>query len=295
MRTMLKPRWLAFLGLVIGVVVAFAVLGLWQLDVARDQGAKDALAQAQSQPAAPIDQVLEPHTEFQGVLSNRKVTLTGHYVASGQVLVTPRVLDGTRGYWVITPFQVDSSGAWIAVLRGFVTDPAQATAVPATRTTVSGTLAPGDSPVDLATPPPPGQLASVDLGQLVNVWTGAELYNAFVFATGESPDLTATITPAAKRVPPPAMPDQLSWRNFAYALQWWVFAAFAVYIWWKTVRDDYHDSLAARAGPDEDPDDEARDEPGDPDDEDRDAPGDPSEHPAAADQSTTDQGAPSHA
>jgi ABC-type nickel/cobalt efflux system permease component RcnA len=33
----------------------------------------------------------------------------------------------------------------------------------------------------------------------------------------------------------------LSWRNLAYALQWWVFALFAAYMWWRMVRDDYED------------------------------------------------------
>jgi len=139
---------------------------------------------------------------------------------------------------------VRSTGARIAVVRGFVTDPAQAVAPDlATEVTVSGTLAPGESPAgDTAHADPvlpDGQMAALDLSLLVNRWPG-DLYNAFVFATAEQPDVTSIASPAVERVPPPALVSgTLSWRNAAYALQWWVFALFAAYMWWRMVRDDY--------------------------------------------------------
>jgi surfeit locus 1 family protein len=44
-------------------------------------------------------------------------------------------------------------------------------------------------------------------------------------------------------VPPPALVNSgLSWRNAAYAFQWWIFALFAGYMWWRMVRDDFQDS-----------------------------------------------------
>ena len=89
---------------------------------------------------------------------------------------------------------------------------------------------------------PDGQMAALDLSLLVNRWPGA-LYNAFVFATAEQPDVTSVAAPAVQRVPPPALVGGgLSWRNAAYALQWWVFALFAAYMWWRMVRDDYEDN-----------------------------------------------------
>jgi len=82
-------------------------------------------------------------------------------------------------------------------------------------------------------------MSALDLSLLVNRWPGV-MYNAFVFATAEQPDLTSVASPAVVRVPPPAPASgALSWRNAAYALQWWVFALFAAWMWWKMVRDDY--------------------------------------------------------
>jgi len=244
----LKPRWLGLLAIVVLVMGSFGVLGLWQLNVARDKGRAEQVRTAPARAVADIAAVLSPHGPFPSDGTGRRITATGRYDGSAQVLVTPRRLLGQPGYWVVTPLVVRSSGARIAVVRGFVTDPRQAVAPSsATEITVSGTLAPGESPTgDSARADPTllaGQMAVLDLSLLVNRWPGA-LYNAFVFATAEQPDVTSLASPAVQRVPPPALVSGgLSWRNAAYALQWWVFALFAAYMWWRMVRDDYEDTL----------------------------------------------------
>jgi surfeit locus 1 family protein len=244
----LKPRWLGLFALVVAIMAGFGMLGLWQLDVARDKGRAPQVRAATALPAADVAAVLTPHGPFPPGGTGRRVTATGRYDGPAQVLVTPRLLRGRRGYWVVTPLVVRSSGARIAVVRGFVTDPAQAVAPEATtEVTVSGALAAGESPArpdpgDQAVPD--GQMGALDLSLLVNRWPGA-LYNAFVFATAEQPDLTSVAAPAVERVPPPAAEGGgLVWRNAAYALQWWVFALFAAYMWWRMVRDDYETERA---------------------------------------------------
>ncbi len=244
LRTALKPRWVGLFAIVLVVMVTFGMLGLWQLNVARDKGMADAVRAAPTQPVADVADVLVPHGSFPSNGNGRRITATGRYDGPGQVLVTPRRLRGEPGYWVVTPLVVQSTGARIAVVRGFVTDPAQATAPDlAAEVTVSGTLAPGESPagdaLHAAPTLPDGQLSKLDLSVLVNRWPGV-LYNAFVFATAERPDLTSVASPAVERVPPPPLVSGgLSWRNTAYAFQWWVFAIFAAYMWWKMVREDH--------------------------------------------------------
>ncbi len=240
----MKPRWLGLFALVLAVMVSFALLGLWQLSVARDKGRAEQVAATPMLPVADVAAVLSPHTPFPQVGVGRRITATGRYDGSAQVLVTPRLLQGKRGYWVVTPLVVGSTGARLAIVRGFVTDPAQALAPAiASEVTVSGTLAPGESPAGggprTGAAPPDGQMTNLDLSILVNRWPGV-LYNAFLFATSEAPDVTAKASPAVQRVPPPtAMGGGLSWRNTAYAFQWWAFALFAAYMWWRMVRDDY--------------------------------------------------------
>ena len=225
-------------------MVTFGMLGLWQLNVARDKGRAQEVRSAPTQPVADLATVLIPHGSFPADGNGRRITATGRYDGSGQVLVTPRLLRGEPGYWVVTPLVVRSTGARIAVVRGFVTDPAQAIAPDGgTEVTVSGALAQGESSAGDGAHAGPaladGQLTALDLSLLVNRWPGS-LYNAFVFATAEAPDLTSVASPAVERVPPPELVSGgISWRNAGYALQWWVFALFAGYMWWRMVRDDY--------------------------------------------------------
>ena len=242
LRTALKPRWLGLFALLVVVVVACVQLGLWQLHVAQDKGLADALRQAREARPAVLDSVVRPHEKFPNEQSNRAVTAVGRYAADDEFLVGPRRLEGRSGWWVVTPLVVTESGARLAVVRGFVAD---ATTVPVAAegdVSVDGTLAPGESPAPAPTDPPAGVgevLGSVDLSVMVNRWPG-ELYNAFVFAQAERTATGSGIPAAAglERVPPPEVTGGLKWRNAAYALQWWVFGGFAVFMWLRMVRDD---------------------------------------------------------
>ncbi|MEO5608795.1 MAG: SURF1 family protein [Ornithinibacter sp.] len=230
LRTALKPRFLGLFGLCVVIAIAFGQLGRWQLGVAEDSASREALESARALTPAELSSVLQPHAAFPGELSTRPVTATGSYAGAGQVLVPDRFLDGVRGLWVITPFVVDSTRATLPVLRGFVQDPGGAGAPPTGTLTITGALAPGESPSDA--PLPQGQIGSVDLSLLVNSWPG-DLYNAFVFLSAEVPSTGTQLT----KVPTPVAPTGLKWRNAAYALQWWIFAAFAFWMWWRMVRD----------------------------------------------------------
>lgn len=231
LRTALRPRFLGLLGLVLVVGVAFVVLGRWQLGVAEQTAHREAVEAARAQTPVALTSVLRPNERFRGELSSRPVTATGRYT-DGQVVVPDRRLDGRAGAWVVTPFVVDGSGGTIAVLRGFVEDAAAAEPPPTGPLTITGGLAPGESPS--RTPVGPGQVASVDLSVLVNTWSG-DLYNGFVFLEEEDPEAEAT---ALTRVPTPLGETGIRWRNAAYAVQWWIFAGFALWLWWRMVRDE---------------------------------------------------------
>lgn len=239
LRTALTPRFLGLLGLVLVVGVVFVQLGRWQLGVAEGNAQREAVEEARAAKPVALTEVLGPHEPFPGELSSRPVTVSGRYV-DGQVLVPDRRLDGRAGSWVVTPFLVDATGGTLPVLRGFVTDPGQAGAPPTGTLTLEGGLAPSESPTDVVTPGP-GEIASVDTSVLVNTWSG-DLYNAFVFLSAERPATGPQLT----KVPTPLAPTGVTWRNAAYAVQWWVFAAFALWLWWRMVREA-HERTAAPA------------------------------------------------
>lgn len=244
LRTALKPRWLSLFALLVVILVTFTQLGLWQLHVAQDKGLADALRKSHEARPALLDTVIRPHEAFPNPQSGRAVTAIGRYAGDAQFLVGPRRLGGLSGWWVVTPIDLRESGARLAVVRGFVTDPASVGPAPTGVVSVDGSLAPGESPstapaVPAGVPPGTRVLGSIDLSVFVNEWPG-ELYNAFTFAQSEKSATGAGIaTPQGlERVPPPQVTGGLKWRNAAYALQWWLFAGFAAFMWFRMVRDD---------------------------------------------------------
>ncbi|QIM21611.1 SURF1 family protein [Phycicoccus sp. HDW14] len=236
LRTALTPRFLGLLGLVLVVGAVFVQLGRWQLGVAEGTAHQDAVDAARAAAPVALTSVLAPHTSFPGELSSRPVTVTGRYT-DGQLLVPDRRLDGRAGSWVVTPFVVDGTGATLPVLRGFVTDPGEAGTPPTGTLALAGGLAPPESPV--TSPVGPGEIGSVDTSVLANTWPG-DLYNAFLFLRTETPQAGADAGTPLTKVPTPLAPTGLSWRNAAYAVQWWVFAAFGLWLWWRMVREEAH-------------------------------------------------------
>lgn len=250
---MLRPRWLGLLALMIVLVIAFIIAGLWQMDVARAKGSSSTMHVSQNAAPRPLTGVLKPHQPFPNGGSLMPVTVRGHYDPAHQLLVSGRVLHGHSGYWVITPVVVRATGARVAVVRGFVRTPSQA-GPPATGNrpvTVTGALAPGEAP-STATGAIPN---TVDLSEMLNRW-GGSVYNAFVFMTHEQPVAT---TGGVQTFPPPKPATQgLRLLNAGYALQWWAFAVFAVFLYLRMLREAHEAELVPAADetaglPDPDP------------------------------------------
>ena len=250
LRTALQPRWLALLALVVGMSVVFGWLGSWQLGVARDKGAEAAAREVRSQPVAPIDQVLQPQQAFPADADFRRVTARGSYDASRHVLVPERLQRGRSGWWVVTALRTDA-GALLPVVRGWVASPDDAAAgpgaVPSGTVRVTGVLQP-DDPLAGAAALPPGQVAQLDAAELVNRW-GGPIYNGYLVVSAE--EASATVPQPERAQAPALVPQGVSWRNLAYSAQWWAFAAFAILLWWKMVRQDQLDRSTGRSDVDE--------------------------------------------
>ncbi|GGK65132.1 SURF1 family protein [Ornithinimicrobium pekingense] len=255
-RTALRPGWLALLGLLVVIVVGFYQLGMWQIGVSSNEASREHAAAQAARPTEPLGEVTAPHQAFPDDGAGLSVTAEGEYAAEHQFLVAGRVLDGEPGYWVVTPLRTGASGepALLPVVRGFVTDPAGADRPGPGTVQVTGTLAPSESPgegADLGTLPE-GQRAAIDTADLVNLWAeDAAVYNAFVFLVEEDPTVTA---PAVRPIPPPVFGDSgIVWRNFGYGLQWFVFAAFAVYMYVRFLRQAVRDESDGDGGDAEGP------------------------------------------
>jgi cytochrome oxidase assembly protein ShyY1 len=227
--------------LTIGVLIAFILLGRWQLGVFQDSGKPQAAADPGPVTVATLAPV---GAQMSGEGVGRRVTAEGVYEADRQLLVADRRADvdapGGKasqddGYWVLTPLRLDD-GTLMPVVRGWVAtsdDPA-VSAVPQGRVAVAGRLRPQqgtDSVQRRSEGLPAGQVQTVSTGELINLWTGQKVRTGYVVAQPPSGSLTQV------KVAPPEVGGTLTWRNLAYAANWWIFAGFAVFMWFHFVRD----------------------------------------------------------
>lgn len=249
LRTALRPRWLVLLAVVLIAATGMAALGQWQLDRARERGA-DAVRERQSAPPADLTTLLGPRATFPGDLVDRPVVVTGTLDPAHRLLVTDRAgAGGEPGSRVLEPLVLDDGSAVPVVLgRIATTDPAAADALLADADAGGGTgTGPGRGPVTVrgilrpAEPAPDrapgaagrlpaGTLDAVDVTALVQRWP-YPLYTGFVIAADPMPGLERVDTVADTST-------GFALQNLSYALQWWLFAAFGLFLWWRLVRDD---------------------------------------------------------
>ncbi|WP_423181997.1 SURF1 family protein [Arthrobacter sp. NyZ413] len=261
LKTALKPRWIA--GLVFALLLSgvFVLLSQWQFGRSTQS---ETPVDPSVEQVKPLTGVLQPGAFFPGAVADQMVSAKGSYDPSKQVLVEGRLLEGQKGYWVVTAFAVDgapvlkgaaaSPKTWIPVARGWIADPSQASPPPSGTIELTGRLLPTEAPVPNVDAGA-GRASAVSVAELINVWNVSS-YPGFVAATSEvSSGKSLALPQQLKPLNIPAQPanQQINWLNLFYSVEWVVFAGFALYIWWRMVADDYRRSLEDDE-PDEDDD-----------------------------------------
>jgi len=209
----------------IAVATAMVVMGYWQLEVYHNQGQKAAERRA-SAPPVPLSSVARAGAPVKDGYG-RSVTIDGTYDPALQLLVP--VEDGTERFRVLSGLR-QADGSVVAVVRGVVYETATAPAPPSGLVHQVGVLLPSEEHVpeaDLSS----GQMASVRLPALAQQWPGP-LIDGFV---------TLSAADAARQGLAPAewqLPEARGrLRNGAYAMQWWLFAAFTLFMAFRISRD----------------------------------------------------------
>jgi cytochrome oxidase assembly protein ShyY1 len=218
--------WLRQLGVIaVGMVLAgvMVVLGVWQLDVYHSQGQAQSERRA-AEPPVPLASVAQPSAVI-GEGYGRQVAFAGRYLPGVQLLVP--LDDPAAGYRVVSALELDTGGV-LPVVRGVVPTPTLP-ALPSGTQSETGVLLPSEE-----APPgnlPPNQLSSVRIPTLAQQWPGPLLTGYVTLTPAEAS--AQDLSPAPLDLPQSS--GRL--RNGAYALQWWVFAAFAVAMSVKVARD----------------------------------------------------------
>ena len=220
--TRLKQALVIALG--IGLAAVMVVLGFWQLEVFQRQGAAAAAQRAAAPPVA-LSSVARPGTSaIEGY--GRSVAFDGRYDQDLQLLVPSE--DASGQFRVLTGLR-QADGSVVAVVRGVVSTP-NAPPPPTDLVHQVGVLLPTEEHVP-ETDLPSGQIASVRLPALAQQWPGP-LIDGFV-TLSSSDSAGQNLAPAPLHLPE----GQGRLRNVAYVGQWWLFAAFTLFMASRMARD----------------------------------------------------------
>ncbi|GAB3537270.1 SURF1 family protein [Arthrobacter tecti] len=251
LKTALKPRWILALIFAMTIAAVFVLLSQWQFSRSQDSAPPP---RSTTEQVKPLQEVFEPGVPMMATAADQMVSMEGRFLAGTRVLVQTRLQSEREGLWVVSAFQVNQTNddgegepsAVIPVVHGWVLDAESAEAVAETTgpATVEGRLLPTEAPV--AQRPVPGQVPTLSVAELINIWDVSASYSGFVVSSEtaidgqavapESPLLAVTVAPQPQDTP-------VNWLNIFYAVEWFVFAGFAFFLWWRLVADDHRRRL----------------------------------------------------
>jgi cytochrome oxidase assembly protein ShyY1 len=254
-RFLLTPRWW---GINLFSVLAIPVclfMGSWQLSrfearVESQREQQKTVAGAAHAKPEPLSRLLPVDAETSG----RTAEATGSYDTGRPLLVPDRSLDGKRGFYVLSLLHThtkddtaadtaaDRNGKALPVVRGWLPGDADSSRVPAPPrglVRVTGALQASESEgspgVRTGGGLPKGQLGMISAASLVNV-VPYGVHDAWI--TVQHPPAGSKLKPV-----PPVRPDNTgldmkAFQNLGYTAEWFVFAAFVVFMWFRLLRRD---------------------------------------------------------
>lgn len=255
LKTALKPRWILALILAMAIASVFVLLSQWQFSRSQDAAPPPP---STTERVQPLEEVFRPGVPMMATVADQIVSMEGRFLPDTRVLVQTRLQDDSEGFWIVSAFEVEGGtgeareageagpAAVIPVVHGWIPDAASAGTVqeltgPAT---VEGRLLPTEAPV--AQRPVPGQVPTLSVAELINIWDVPASYSGFVVSSSTAIDGVVRSPQApleAVAVDPQPQETPLNWLNIFYAVEWFVFAGFAFFLWWRLVADDHRRRL----------------------------------------------------
>ncbi|QAY71804.1 SURF1 family protein [Xylanimonas protaetiae] len=260
--------------MLVALLVALAVaagcvqLGIWQWHRATERAAAAArVAEADAASSGPVGlgTLVAPQAPMPGDDVGRAVWVTGTFDDDAQLLVAGRALDGAVGYLVLTPLRVTDDGtggaSWaglsgapvLPVVRGWVASPddAPGLAAPHGEVRVTGWVQAGESvsgEVAPANPGGPPLTHDIATSALVNDW-GGPIWDGYLVLTASDPAQVDAASGGPALVPRPQVEggSGLNLQSLFYALEWTIFAVFALAFYVRLARDEVRSERAVLA------------------------------------------------
>ncbi|MET7764258.1 SURF1 family protein [Streptomyces sp. NPDC005336] len=241
-RFLLTPRWWVINVFTLLAIPVCLFMGSWQLS--RFEARVDTHKQQQNEASDAKKAAAEPLRDLLPVstkTSGRQATATGRYDMAHQLLIPDRRLDDRDGFYVLTLLRTDGGKA-LPVVRGWLpgdardkADTAKVPPPPSGEVTVTGALQAsehqGSDGVSASGGLPRGRLGIISAASLVNL-VPYQVYDAWI---------TASQAPGALKPVPPVVAegtglDLKAFQNLGYTGEWFVFAGFVVFMWFRLFR-----------------------------------------------------------
>ena len=228
LRMALRPRWIAVLLLALGFAAGFVLLSEWQISRSVEQAT---VVERDTETVRALADVAAPQRGVTTDAAGQLVTVQARFVPGDFSVLSGRVNFGTEGYWLVGHAVADD-GTSLAVALGWAATEDEALA--ADRPT-GGTL---EGRYEATEPPADddfeaGERSAMSVAALINEWQDqpSAVYGGYLVMSGATSGLEKIDSP------PPSAEVVLNWLNIFYAVEWVVFAGFAVFLWWRFVRD----------------------------------------------------------
>jgi len=228
-----RPRWIAALALALVIAAAFAALGQWQIS----RSIIDAtVIERDTETVVTLEELTPPQQSVTEQVAGHMVSFDGTVVPGDSTVLTGRINGGETGFWVMQHV-VTSTGASVAVASGWsatregADDATAPTMGIAALVPFVGRYLPPEAPQESDFEN--GERNTPSVAALINEWSVAPetVYGGYVVSAEAPAGLEAIDSPS------PEDEVTINWLNIFYAAEWVVFAIFAVFLWFRLVRD----------------------------------------------------------
>jgi cytochrome oxidase assembly protein ShyY1 len=241
---MRRPKWIGVLLLTLAVAAIFASLAQWQMSHAVRL---DEDRHIDTETPVAVSKINKPGTPVNDSAAGHMVKVPeGEFVPDDFQVITERDNYGQTGAWLTGHFVTDNDVHY-GVAIGWAPDDKQIKEAVSQadsaglfrQQTLEGRFTPTESTKIPRPDENPHVLKSMVPGQLANLWhqpiEGVVSSGYLVLHADSSMLNTLGLHEIESVAPKP--PEKINWLNLFYAIEWVVFAGFALYFWIRLARD----------------------------------------------------------
>ena len=228
-----QPRWIGVLLATLAVAAIFVLLSQWQIERSIEHAT---VIERDTETVQQLSDVAEPQSGVTSISAGQKVETEGALVAGDASVISGRINHGATGYWV-TAHLVTTDGASLAIAVGWTDDLDAARSArdilnsSSAAEKITGRYMASEGALDDDIDS--GERSAMSVATLINEWAEAPagVYGGYLILDEPLEGLEAIDSPQ------PGNEVELNWLNIFYAVEWIVFAGFALYLWYRLVRD----------------------------------------------------------